>query len=161
MATTTKDDDAAAAGVATPVKDYDQYKAAVEEQARDARFGVTADATDVTRGWTVQSSYSVEEPAQQPGQRFLPEQLPDPKVAARAGFAPVQVPEHLIVRDDDDPQGPEPWEIGKDPREVAAAVRDRAVADFTANAKANADAKESATSTRKAPLDAKVAPKSS
>ncbi len=141
MATSTTED-AAAAGVAVPPSSLEEYKEAVADHAAAASMGTTADATDATVGWTVQSDASIPDPVQVPGQVYHPSQLPDPSVARRAGFPPVPVPEHLVVDEEDHPQGPEPWETGSDPRDVRDAIRDRVIKEHKKATGAPAPAKK-------------------
>lgn len=103
------DSDAAqAAGVPVPASSKDDYL----KQVADIPTTLGPhDANDPQTGWTVQTGGSFHEPADVPGQVYLPSQLPDPARAVANGLPPVQVPEHLIVEDASHPQGPEPSEL--------------------------------------------------
>jgi hypothetical protein len=126
-ATSTTDAEAAAtAGVAVPPTSYSDYADVVTAQR-------AIDAGDPSTGWTVQSSRSLELPQDVPGQKFHPNQLPDPQIAIRAGMQPVAIPEYLVTEDEDDPQGPEPSEmLILDQRQ---AISERLVSDAEAAAK--------------------------
>ena len=66
-------------------------------------------------------------------QRYLEEQMPDPAAAIAAGFAPQQIPEGLVISDEDawgHPKGPEP---GEQVRLIKnEAVNERMLTDTTA-----------------------------
>lgn len=137
MATELDQDKARAAGVAVPPTSKKDYLG----RAADPRvnFLPTADADDPHVGHTAVTGFGPD-PDDMPGQVYAPSQLPDPAAAARAGFPPVQIPEHLILDNDDDvhPQGPEPSEraIIRERTKLRGDVVDRA--DKAAAAKAAA-----------------------
>ncbi len=143
MATATTDTEAAlAAGVATPPETLEEYKELVAAETAKPIYQNIADAGDTDRGWTVQSGWTPPVPNDVPGQVYLPEQLPDPRVAAAAGLPPVVVPEYLVTDDENHPQGPEPLELIS--RDQRAAIREASIADHQERAKALEDAKASA-----------------
>lgn len=145
MATTTATTDteaALAAGVATPPESLEEYKELVAAETAKPIYQNIGDYGDADRGWTVQSGWTPPVPSDVPGQVYLPEQLPDPRVAAAAGLPPVVVPEALITDDENHPQGPEPLELAS--RDQRQAVREAAVAQYQERTKALEDAKASA-----------------
>lgn len=102
-------DEARAEGVFVPPASKEEYLAASEDTRRG--FTKTADADDLDVGWTAARG-ALADPTELPGQVFDPRQLPDPEVARAAGFAPLRVPEHLILEVGElHPQGPEPSEV--------------------------------------------------
>ena len=138
-------------GIAVPPASRDEYLEAAG-QLPSAR---TSDGGDPSVGWTAQyrdagrdedgsvvrRDYVGNDVNDLPGQVYLPEQLPDPQNAIKAGFPPQRIPEHLIVDDEFHIQGPEPSEraIAKPRAAIRAnvlAVRgEEAAADNTFGAK--------------------------
>lgn len=65
------------------------------------------------RGWTAQHGTALPDEARTANQKFVESQLPDPDVARAAGIHPQNIPEHLVLSDDEafsHPLGPEPGE---------------------------------------------------
>ena len=142
-AASTDTEAALAAGVATPPETLDEYKELVAAETAKPIYQNIADYTDTDRGWTVQSGWTPPVTQDTPGQVYLPEQLPDPRVAAAAGLPPVVVPEHLVTDDENHPQGPEPLELVS--RDQRQAVREASISAYQDRQKELEDAKASAT----------------
>lgn len=143
MATTIDTEAAAAAGVAVPVASAEEYN----EIIKDYVVTSTADASDHDVGWTAQSPVSYPAPEDVPGQVYAPWQLPDPGVAIAAGHPPLAFPEHLISEDEDHPQGPEPWEVGKSVKDHSEAINARLVSEHGQRAASLEEARNTAAGT--------------